>query len=139
MLTIDIQLGVKTMSLWDDLNVGDRFIDGNGYKCVKLDDDSYRPDHYNSGVCLYRCYGSDQFDAKKLIVEVENKPIGKAEYVDCPLGLPSTELLAYLERSIIEKFYIRNRYNKSKTAMQLGLSRGTINKKIKQYGLDDKE
>lgn len=136
MLTIDIQPGVKTMSLWDELKNGDRFVDGNGYKCTKLNNNSYIPEGWHCE--LYRTEGSELFDAKKLVVEVENKePIGRAEYVDCPLGLPSTELLAYVEKSIIEKFYVRNRYNKSKTAIQLGLSRGTINKKIKQYKLDN--
>lgn len=49
---------------------------------------------------------------------------------------PST-MLAHAEAQIIEHVLKKNRYNQSKTAKLLGVSRGTLRTKLQQYFGDE--
>lgn len=53
--------------------------------------------------------------------------------ITLPEGHDTTAGLAELEKSYIEHVYKLARYNQSKAAKWLGLSRGTFRKKLYQY------
>ncbi len=53
-----------------------------------------------------------------------------------PSGLYNL-LLAEVERPLLEIIMAHTRGNQTKAAQALGINRGTLRKKLKQYGLDE--
>ncbi len=55
--------------------------------------------------------------------------------ITIPENYPIEKILDQLEKTIINTVLVHNRYNQSKTAKDIGISRGTLLKKIKKYEL----
>ena len=79
-----------------------------------------------------------------IIPEHISERIREANYTNSDLETPLfkrrgklTEMVAQLEREVIEKTLIHHQGNKTKTASNLGLSRLGLRKKMIRYGLED--
>lgn len=85
--------------------------------------------------------GSDQFSFKRYAtsedVEVFHKPKEKEEmndfFVQLPVGHDTTVGLTILEKTYIEYVHKLSRFNQSRTAKALGISRGSLRMKLDQY------
>jgi two-component system response regulator PilR (NtrC family) len=79
-------------------------------------------------------------DGSNITIEYVSREIRDAEHVrrygEIEDGSPLKRKVAGLERDLILEALKKNRWNKSRTAAALGLSRKGLDKKILRYGLD---
>ena len=63
----------------------------------------------------------------------------QGQYTEIEDGISLKDIIEKIkglyEKRIIEQFLVKNNYNKSKTARELCVTRKTLSKKIKQYGV----
>ncbi len=73
-------------------------------------------------------------------IRSEHLPVKLAEKKKEVFALPETELtLEDVERLYIEKVYRNNRYHKTRTSQILNVSRKTLDRKLRQYGIGKDE
>ena len=60
----------------------------------------------------------------------------KEKILEIEPGKIFDKITEQLERLLIQEIYIKNNYNKLKTASELGINRNTLTEKLKKYGLN---
>ena len=131
-------MSIKSNDAWNELKPGDTFIDTSDAVSTKIINLQYKREGLRT--LINRIEGNDLFDVKRIDYKVANntsKPRQLSELkIIIPDELQNIDLLNYVEQEVIKYMYKHCKYNKSKTATQLGVSRGFINTKIKSYGID---
>lgn len=119
--------------------IGQYFYDGMGNLSVMLDDKYYKPLNYRQPLIYME--ESKPFSCSRLatigdltkIKPIRSKQMNTEFNVTLEQGHDTTTGLKKIEAQYIEHVYKLSKYNQSKAAKNLGLSRGCLRMKLKEY------
>ena len=136
-----------------DPPIGEYFISRYNTFCLRTGKDEYQDLNLQGKTPMAYVPGNERFCAKRpatnremvarkyIPLEVQNTKVPRVHsaVVDNALCIKmapdhdTTQGLKYLEKTYLEHIFIKNKYNQSATASALGISRGTLRTKLKQY------
>jgi len=122
--------------------VGEYFVSQTDTVCEMIDDANYVDYSYPNRLMLLYVRGSvfskkrgatNQERHDKVITKTKGKEMNTEFYIELPDKHTTEQGLKQLEAAYIEHVYKLSKYNQSKAAMMLAISRGCLRMKLKEY------